>query len=215
MKIQNLTFTFAGQQQPFFKQLNLTLPKGKLTVLCGQNGAGKSTLLKLLAGQLNGSHLEGNFLLNGVTYEIRNNAVPRELTQHIRLALQDVDTMLATNLTGKENLQLASMQTCPKLTTLPEIDVEHLALELPFDLETPVQNLSGGQRQLLAIAMALQQKPSVLLLDEPTAALDTKNAHEVMQILAQLAHKSSTYVLMVCHNPELVNQHADESIELS
>ena len=103
----------------------------------------------------------------------------------------------------------------PTLGSLPKIDTKTIATQLPFDLETPVQNLSGGQRQWLAIAMALQQKPSVLLLDEPTAALDTKNAHEVMQTLARLAHESSTYVLMVCHNPELVAEYADERFELT
>ncbi len=215
MKIQNLTFTFPGQQHPFFNKVNIALQKGKLTALCGQNGAGKSTLLKLLAGQLTGEHVKGNFLLNNVTYNAEKNTIPPELTQHIRLVHQDVDTMLATNLAAKENLQLAGMQAYPRVAKLPEFDACKRALELPFALETPVHNLSGGQRQLLAIAMALQQNPSVLLLDEPTAALDSKNAHEVMQTLAQLAHKNSTYVLIVCHNPELVAEYADECIELT
>ncbi len=214
MKIKNLTFTFSGQQQPFFKNISISVQKGKLTAICGQNGAGKSTLLKLLAGQLTGELLEGNVLLDGVTYNTQNNKLPRELTQHIRLVQQDVDSMLATNLTARENLQLARMPKHPTLGSLSKIDTKKLVAQLPFDLETPVQNLSGGQRQLLAIAMALQQNPSVLLLDEPTAALDTKNAHEIMQRLAQLAHESSTFVLMVCHNPELVEQYADECIEL-
>ena len=62
----------------------------------------------------------------------------------------------------------------PTLGSLPRIDTQKLVAQLPFDLETPVHNLSGGQRQLLAIAMALQQNPSVLLLDKPTAAIDTE-----------------------------------------
>ena len=120
MKIQNLTFTFPGQQQPFFKNINITLQKGKLTALCGQNGAGKSTLLKLISGQLAGEHLEGNVLLDGVTYNTQNNTLPHELTQHIRLVQQDVDTMLATNLTAHQNLQLARCPNTQHLVACPK-----------------------------------------------------------------------------------------------
>ncbi|MGE0009970.1 MAG: ATP-binding cassette domain-containing protein [Candidatus Babeliales bacterium] len=214
MKLQNLTFTFTGQQKPFFNKLTITLQKGKLTALCGHNGAGKSTLLKLLAGQLIGEQLEGNFILNGVRYTTAHNRLPKELTKHIHLVHQDIDTMLATNMTAKENLQLAGMFAFPKLAPLPQINRAELTAQVSFDLDAPVHTLSGGQRQLLAIMMALQQKPSVLLLDEPTAALDTKNAHEVMQALTQLAHTSNTFVVMVCHNAELVGTYADERIEL-
>lgn len=62
--------------------------------------------------------------------------------------------------------------------------------------------------------MALQQ-PAVLLLDKPTAALAESNAHVVMHSLQQLAYTGHTYVLMVCHNPELVERYADEQIEFT
>lgn len=213
MKIKNLSFTFAGQQKPFFKDVNITLTRGKLIALTGHNGAGKSTLLKLIAGQLQGEQLDGNFLLNGKQYAAHTK-MPQELTDQIRLVQQDVDTMLARNFTAQENLQLASMRAYPRLTKLPQVNAQILAVELPFDGNTPVHELSGGQRQLLAIMMALQQNPSILLLDEPTAALDTKNAHAVMHALKQLAENSNTYVLLVCHNLELVTEYADECIEI-
>lgn len=214
MKIKNLSFTFLGQQKPFFNNVSITLTRGRLIALTGHNGAGKSTLLKLLAGHLQGEQLEGDFLLNGVTYNV-HATMPQDLINEIRLVQQDVDTMLASNLTAQENLQLASMLSHPRLTALPQVDRTTLSIELPFALETPVNELSGGQRQLLAILMALQQRPSVLLLDEPTAALDAKNAHDVMHALKQLAKTSNTFVLLVCHNPELVAEYADECIELA
>lgn len=214
MRITNLTFTFTHKQEPLFHELNLTLSPGKLTAVCGHNGVGKSTLFRLLAGHLHGT-IKGNFILDTTHLSVRGTQMPLGITQNVMLMQQDVESMVANNLTIQENLQLARIKKYPTLRALPKVIMNKTALSLTFDLTTPVQRLSGGQKQLVALTMMLQHEPQVLLLDEPTAALDLENAHMVMNKLRNLAHTKNICVVIICHNPELVTQYADECIYLT
>jgi ABC-type lipoprotein export system ATPase subunit len=80
--------------------------------------------------------------------------------------------------------------------------------EFNIDIHKKVDELSGGQKQILAILMALQKPTKLLLLDEPTAALDPKNAHMVMQCLQKLAQELDITVLIISHDKELVLAYA-------
>ena len=87
--------------------------------------------------------------------------------------------------------------------------------EFNIPLNVPVENLSGGQRQILSILMCLQKPTSILLLDEPTAALDTKNAQLVMSLLKTLQQEKNMLILMICHDPELLEYSEHNAVKLS
>jgi putative ABC transport system ATP-binding protein len=213
--VKNLKFRFDDTQpQWFYTDASCTFTHNKINFIRGKNGSGKSTLFRLLMGkrealeELSGTITWHNKTLN-LTYEDDRNY----LKKHIRLAPQKFDLMFADQFTFKQNLQLASLPQYPGLKTFKEtVTIPSLIERFGINYTVPVGMLSGGQRQILAILMALQKPASLLLLDEPTAALDDKNSRMVMEFLRDLlaAHTELT-ILIICHDKELVDEYAEKS----
>lgn len=204
--IDTLTFMFPQQKKPFFEALSLDWSSGKLHFIQGKNGSGKSTLLRILQGRLlPGEQLTGMMMLNSHKVRIEHTKVPSWLTNQIKTVVQDTDTMLADQFTVEQNLQCAQVPRYPGLSPLPPLQELPLLLEeFGIQKDTQVNRLSGGQRQILAIMMVLQKPTSVLLLDEPTAALDPQNASMIMNFLQKLASTQQLTVLIISHDKELV-----------
>lgn len=210
MKIKNLYFKFNESEPSFFKDLSIDFAPRHLNFIQGKNGVGKSTLFNILLGKVEAqSQIQGTIELNEKSYEIKNNRVSSQLTTQIKLVQQQFDRMLADNFTFQENLQLANLPTYPGLKSLPNIEnLPAIIKSLNIPTQTPVKLLSGGQRQILAICMALQKPTSILLLDEPTAALDEKNARMVMAFLQELVDQLQLTILIISHDRELVLAYA-------
>lgn len=212
LRIQHLGFKFKPEDRCFFKELSMTLDAGKLYFLRGENGAGKSTLLRLLQGGAEkGEQMLGTIEIQGHLVKFNELSKPsnQALFKHISLVPQKFDEMLASQLSFKQNLSLASMGRYPRLSKLPEHQViPHFVERFFIDLDKPIHSLSGGQRQVLSILMALQKDATVLLLDEPTAALDDQNADMVMSFLTELVAASGLTVLIICHDKELILKYA-------
>lgn len=207
--MNRLSFSFAGQEKPFFEGLSITLEAGKLYFLRGENGAGKSTLMRLLQGQLEpGEKLTGSLELNG-----KQLVIPEQedlIRSMVSMVPQKFDEMLANQLSFEKNLSLARMDQYPGLTGLPALQaIPNLVARFGIDMHKPVHLLSGGQRQVLSILMALQKNASILLLDEPTAALDEHNSAMVMHFLHELVATLRLTVLIICHDRELVMRYAE------
>ncbi len=118
--------------------------------------------------------------------------------------------MIADQFSFQENLKFACMSRFPhpfsrlkKATFCPDF-----LEQFHIDVSKPASKLSGGQRQILALLMVLQQKRSVLLLDEPTATLDEQNATIVFDFLKTLAEQNVT-LLIVCHDREMMNHYVN------
>ncbi len=211
MQIQDLSFAFdATDNHPFFNHLSISFTPNTMHFIQGDNGIGKSTLFNILQGSISSTALcSATITLDGVTYQTEKNRLPYALLKHIHTVQQQYDRMLAPHLSFIENLKLANLPDYPGLRSLPQatlfsqIQVDHI------DQTKPVHLLSGGQRQLLAILMALQKPTKVLLLDEPTATLDRKNTHLIMQSLHQLATQLGVTMLIICHDKEIVQEYAD------
>lgn len=188
--------------------LDLTVPRGKITVIVGPNGCGKSTLLKTLAGILPASG--GSVLLDGrelaslspreraqsVAYLAQGRQVP-EITA-LRLVLHGRFPYLSyPRRYRREDREIA-------MGCLERMGVAHLA-------DRPLHTLSGGTRQKVYIAMALAQDTPAVLLDEPTTYLDVACQLQVLQLVRALAD-NGRHVLMVLHDLTHAMEAADRVI---
>lgn len=196
--LDDMTFFFPHAKKPFFEGLTLDCPAGKLHFIQGKNGSGKSTLFRILHGTiLPGEKLTGTFGLG---------------KEKIKMVVQDTDDMLADQFTVEQNLQCARLPLYPGLGALSSAyDFASLMEEFGLKTTQVVSQLSGGQRQILAIIMELQKPTEVLLLDEPTAALDPKNASMIMDFLKSLALKHNLVVIIISHDAELQNTYCSGS----
>ena len=213
LKIIDLTFSFPEIPTPLIEGWSLSFEQNKLHFIRGKNGAGKSTLFRTIRGHIyNGESVHGDVVVDGIRYSLNNEDHRRQLSHTIRLVAQKFDRMLADQFSFTQNLQLATMPHYPHLATFTEnYRIPDLIKRFGINFDVPAGNLSGGQRQILAILMALQKPTSILLLDEPTAALDNKNGAMVMSFIQELlsVNKALT-ILVICHDRELVEQYADK-----
>lgn len=217
--IENLSFYFTTEQPPFFEAINVSLPAPSLSFIRGRNGVGKSLLFRLISGIVNaGETVTGSFLLNGISYALSDGtSLPLSYRNQVHVVNQKFDLMLADQFSFIENLKLAHMPRCPGLRA-PRIDpvIPEALRSLNIDFNRPVHLLSGGQRQILATTMAIQKPTTVLLLDEPTAALDDQNARVVMEFLQTLTHSAGLVTIIISHDRDLIERFsADYYFELS
>ncbi|MBP1548777.1 MAG: ABC transporter ATP-binding protein [Oscillospiraceae bacterium] len=175
IEFRNVTYTYGGAEKPTLSNLSFTLHKGEKLALVGLNGAGKTTIVKLMCGLYDPT--EGEILLNGVNVKEYNR---EEYFKLFSAVFQDITLMavsVAENITGQsaENTDNELLVDCMKKSGIYE-----KVMTLPQQEKTPLvrsvyQNsvdLSGGEKQKLALAKALYKGAPILLLDEPTAALD-------------------------------------------
>ena len=210
MKIKKLSFKFDKNAQYFFNDLSIDFAAGKINFIQGKNGVGKSTLFNILQGNIPASSLiSGEFELGKQIVSAQQNAIDSNMSYQVKMVQQQFDKMLALNFTFDQNLQIAQLNQYPGLGQLPKVhSVPHIINNFSINRNIPIQLLSGGQRQILSILMVLQKPTKLLLLDEPTAALDEKNADMVMQFLQELIKETDITILVISHDTELVKKYA-------
>jgi putative ABC transport system ATP-binding protein len=178
--------------------IHLTIDKGEYVAIAGPSGCGKSTLLSILG--LLDTPSSGSYVLNGHSVsglDARQRA--RIRNREIGFIFQSFN--LIGDLTVYENVDLpltyrgmSGAERKKRVTeALERVGMSHREKHLP-------SQLSGGQQQRVAVARALVGKPSVLLADEPTGNLDSKNGQAVMDLLAEL-HADGATICMVTHDP--------------
>jgi len=182
---------------------SVTAEAGRVTCLLGDNGAGKTTLIKVLAGVH--APTSGTYLLDGV--EVRFGSPRDALAQGIATVYQDL--AMVPLMSVWRNFFLGSELTVGRgplrridARTMRRVALEELAamgIELS-DPDQPVESLSGGQRQAVAIARAVHFGARVLILDEPTAALGVRQSQHVLELVRRAADRGVAVVL-VTHNP--------------
>jgi simple sugar transport system ATP-binding protein len=184
--------------------VDLNVHAGEVLAICGDNGAGKSTLIKIMSGAEGPSG--GDIHLNGerVTFRSPQDA----LTKGVAAIYQDL--ALAPRLPIYANVFMGAEHTRPFI--LPFLQVldkkrmmreahgylQRLSIAIE-DMGRPVEQLSGGQRQAVAIARALRWNASVIIMDEPTAALGVKETVQVLDLIRRL-HADGQTVILISHN---------------
>ena len=207
--LRNITFSFLGQAQSFFKSLNIDfMPRG-INFIQGKNGVGKSTLLQILSGKNNHNNkqIQGQLLLGDQLYHLSDF---KNIVRLIAFVPQKFQELLVDAYSFYENLQFARM-TYPGWQPLPIVhSLPDLVQKYGINDQIPISMLSGGQRRILSILMVLQQSPKILLLDEPTAALDEENAKLLMDFLQDLCDQQNLTVIAIVHDHELVKNYAQD-----
>lgn len=192
------------------KDLNFSTESGKLVLILGPSGAGKSTFLTIAGGL---QHPDtGSIVINGEDLSKQSKKQQEKMRlDQIGFVLQAYN--LVPYLRVKEQFELVDRVKKEGNMNQEELNelLDHLGL-LDFVNKYPDQ-LSGGQRQRVAIARALYTKPSIVLADEPTAALDSERVKEVGQLLAELAHAQNRTIVVVTHDVRLYDK-ADEVYHL-
>ena len=178
--------------------IHLSVGRGEVVGLVGDNGAGKSTLIKVIAG-VHGAD-EGELIMNGTAQKFSS---PKD-AQKAGVATVFQDLALCENLDVVANLFLGHEKT--RGGVLDEVSMEAKSWELLRSLSAkipsvrvPIAALSGGQRQTVAIARSLLGEPSLVMLDEPTAALGVAQTAEVLNLIERLKERNLG-VLLVSHN---------------
>ncbi|MFC3997786.1 ATP-binding cassette domain-containing protein [Nocardiopsis sediminis] len=193
-------------------EVDLSVAPGEVVALLGDNGAGKSTLVKVIAG-VNPADT-GDILWEGapVTITRPNDA------QRLGIATIYQDLALCDNLDIVANLFLGTEHT--SFGALDEVEMERRAQELLDSLSVsipslrvPVASLSGGQRQIIAIARSLLGDPKIVMLDEPTAALGVAQTAQVLDLIERLRDQGLG-VLLISHNMADVRAVADRAMVL-
>jgi putative ABC transport system ATP-binding protein len=180
------------------KGVSVSLRAGELTLLMGPSGSGKTTLLSILGCIL--APTSGNIRIAGTDTEgLGPEALAEVRRQHMGFVFQTYN--LFPTLNAEENVRLAldvrgrkgRLATDQARETLTKVGLAHKFRSFP-------SNMSGGEQQRVAVARALASQPSLLLADEPTAALDSENGQAVMALLAEIAKDKSRAVLAVTHD---------------
>jgi putative ABC transport system ATP-binding protein len=212
IRLESLTKVFYTEdvETHALSGIHLEIQKGEYVAISGPSGCGKSTLLSILG--LLDSPTDGSYVLNGTSAQGLN------LSQRARIRNREVGFIfqsfnLIGDLTVYENVELPltyrGMRAAERKERVNEalerVGMGHRAKHLP-------SQLSGGQQQRVAVARALVGRPSILLADEPTGNLDSKNGDAVMELLREL-HRSGSTICMVTHDPRFA-RHADRTIHL-
>lgn len=202
----------AYEDKMIIENLNLKIPKGKVTIIIGANGCGKSTLLKVIARIL--PPKGGKILVDGRS--IRHEK-PKKIAQRIAVLPQspkcpDAITVRELVSYGRFPYQRAVGGMTPH--DKEKVDWALNETGLSSFSERPVNHLSGGQRQRAWIAMTLAQETEIILLDEPTTYLDMAYRLEVLLLLQQLNREKQLTIVMVLHELNEACRFADHIIGL-
>ncbi|BDD38356.1 ABC transporter ATP-binding protein [Streptococcus ruminantium] len=200
---ENISKTFQDGSQTItaLKSTNFSIEEGDFVAIIGPSGSGKSTFLTVAGGLQTPS--TGHVLINQSDYSALSEK------KRAQLRYKDIGFVLqASNLipflTVEKQLTLVdkinkNVNPSKRQELLAEFGVDHLKNKFPKDL-------SGGERQRVAIARALYNDPSLILVDEPTASLDTERAYEVVELLAKESKERKKSIIMVTHDQRMIEK---------
>ena len=199
IEIKNLQKVFRTElvETVALNGVSLTVEKGEFVAIMGPSGCGKSTLLNIVG--LLDNPTSGEYLLDGVDVSKKSESERTDIRKGtLGFVFQAFN--LIEDLNVEENIELPllymGLQKSERKKRIQDamerMAISHRAKHFPAQL-------SGGQQQRVAIARAVVSKPTLILADEPTGNLDSKNGHEVMELLSEL-HKDGTTIVMVTHS---------------
>ena len=211
-EIRNLTFTYPDQEKPALTDLNFSLKQGEFLVVCGKSGCGKSTLLRhFKTAMAPYGERKGQILFEG--RELDAVSV-REQGARIGYVLQSPDNQLVTDKVWHElafGLENLGYETGTIRLRVAEM-ASFFGIQTWF--EKNVEELSGGQKQLLNLAAVMAMQPDLLVLDEPTSQLDPLAAGDFLATLRKINAELGTTILLIEQNANMALKVAHQAYVL-
>ncbi len=199
IEIKNLQKVFRTElvETVALNGVSLTVEEGEFVAIMGPSGCGKSTLLNIVG--LLDNPTSGEYLLNGMDVSKKSESERTDIRKGtLGFVFQAFN--LIEDLNVEENIELPLLYMgLPKSERKKRIQEAMERMAISHRAKHFPAQLSGGQQQRVAIARAVVSKPTLILADEPTGNLDSKNGHEVMELLSEL-HKDGTTIVMVTHS---------------
>ncbi|MFC6376821.1 ABC transporter ATP-binding protein [Tatumella terrea] len=205
LSIKGLTTGY--RRHPVISEMSLAaIPRGKVTVLLGPNGCGKSTLLRALAGlnRAQGEIWLDNQNINRLSLAERGEKVvylPQSLPSGVHLQVLE-SVLVSARATGQQGADVSPERI---LQLLDQVGIASLALRY-------MDELSGGQKQMVGLAQSLVRNPSLLLLDEPLSALDLNYQYHVMSLVSKETRARNMVTVVVLHDINIALRHSDHVV---
>ncbi len=208
----NLSYSYPGAEKQILADIDLKIDEGEFIMLTGPSGCGKTTLCRCLNGLIPhfyGGKVEGEVNVCGIN--VKSNPMSK-LSQYVGYVFQNPDNQLFALTVekdvafGLENLAL------PRNEIKNNVDWAMETVGISELKNTSPNELSGGQKQLVAIACVLAMKPRILIMDEPTSNLDPMAAKRMFGIVKKLNEKIGMTVILVEHRLDLLSTYVDRVI---
>lgn len=205
---ENVSFRFSEHDEWILQDIDISIAPGEWIAIIGGNGSGKSTFVKLMNGLLKPS--SGKVYVLGESIDSANL---REIRQHVGIVFQNPDEQ-SVGVTVEEDIAFGLQNLLlSRDEMMSRIDKVLKMLQLEDLRYRPVRTLSGGQKQLVAIAGILVMHPQVIIFDEASSMLDPQSSIKLLRVITDL-HRMGLTVIQVTHNPEDI-WHADRILVLN
>jgi putative ABC transport system ATP-binding protein len=210
LSMNNVSFSYPGATRKVLSDVNAEFESGKIYTIVGESGTGKTTLLSLIAGLTDVSAGEIQYKETNIKRINKNRYRSNEIGvifQSYNLLITDTaveNVMLSIHLSGNK----VSNKKAVAYRLLEKVGINHETAD------RRILKLSGGEQQRVAIARSLSCNPNLIIADEPTGNLDSKNESIIMGILQGLAHEDGKCVIIVTHSKS-VTEYSDEVFEIT
>jgi putative ABC transport system ATP-binding protein len=217
LEMQDIVLTFPGAEKPVLSKFNYQVNKRDFVVILGSNGSGKSSLLKLLSQRYQSD--EGKIYFEK---KLLKDYPEKKLSREIKTLTQSCDESLFFDLSVLENYILVKQQYEPRLLALTHKKAREFLknyllkfnANLALKLDQRVDQLSGGEKQALALALVVLYPPHLLLLDEHTSALDPHASEQLMLLTQKIITEYHITCLLTTHDLAIAEAYGNRVLAL-
>lgn len=201
IELQNITFTYQGNESPALNAVNLTIQQGEWVALIGPNGSGKSTLARMMNGLL--VPAEGEVYIKG---ELLNDETVWQARQAVGMVFQNPDNQFVGATVEDDVAFGLENNGIERNEMIVRVEEALKQVRMEAHMQKEPARLSGGQKQRVAIASVIALRPDVIILDEATAMLDPLGRQEVINAISKVKEQYNLTVISITHDIDEASQ---------